>query len=138
MLAMALAGSSGDRPEFNRLDAASCARCLGRGVGEASHPGPTRLTATERASRREGLHLSQVALVEKRTENLETRLWEGFLDWLAEDCEAAKLNELLRASATLSPLIKVSHHSGLGSRGSGTTEPTLGPSAGKMDVGQYR
>ena len=44
VLAMGLAGASGDRPELRKLDADSCAKCTHCRIGEAKNPGPKKTT----------------------------------------------------------------------------------------------
>ena len=115
-IAMALTGSAGDRPEFRDLDATACAKCTHCRIGESKAPGPRKTTATDRARSRSGLRLSDVNLVEQKTVQLETRLWEGFVDWLTEDCELESVETLLAAAVTVAPLLQLygDHLSGSG------------------------
>ena len=106
-LAMALTGAAGDRPEFRTFDPSSCARCGHARIGEASHPGPAKRGFVERAAMREGVELREVPLVSRRTENLEERLWEGFVEWLLEDCDKAQAEELLISASTVAPLLEL-------------------------------
>ena len=106
-IAMALTGSSGDRPEFKTLDGTACARCTHCRIGEAKAPGPRKTTATERARSRSGVRLADVELVEPKTAQLEAKLWEGFLEWLTEDCELQTVELLLAAAVTVAPLLRL-------------------------------
>ena len=106
VLAMAVAGATGDRPEFRRLDACSCARSLSRRVGEASNPGPRRVSAETRAAQRAGQSLGQVALVEPQTQALEERLWTEFVAWVAADSSLETAEHLTSVSATVAPLLR--------------------------------
>ena len=105
VLAMAMSGACGDRPEFRKLDASGCARALGPRIGEALHPGPPRTTAALRAERREGLELRAVPLVEARTETLEVRLWDNFREWVALDMSAEAVAVILEFGATTAALL---------------------------------
>ena len=105
VLAMAMSGACGDRPEFRKLDASGCARALGPRIGEALHPGPPRTTAALRAERREGLELRAVPLVEARTETLEVRLWDNFRQWVALDMSAEAVAVILDFGATTAALL---------------------------------
>ena len=106
-LAMALAGASGDRPEFRRLDASACAKCAKGRIGEAKNPGPKKTTAAERASARAGLKIGTVELVDSKTVKLETRLWDGFLEWILEDCDEESAKLLTCSSATVAPILEL-------------------------------
>ena len=68
---------------------------------------PKRTTAAERAALRAGVRLEAVSLVEAKTEKLEVKLWEGFLEWLQEDCGAEAARELCALAATLAPLLQL-------------------------------
>ena len=107
VVAMALSGASGDRPEFNKLDASKCAKCGCMRIGEASNPGPRRSNAHDRAERRRNLVLQDVPLVGRQTVLLEAKLWEGFRNWLLEDCSAEALDDLLKSSAAMGPLLEL-------------------------------
>ncbi|CAE7824130.1 UVR8 [Symbiodinium sp. CCMP2592] len=68
---------------------------------------PKRTTAAERAALRAGVRLEAVSLVEAKTEKLEVKLWEGFLEWLQEDCGSDAARELCALAATLAPLLQL-------------------------------
>ena len=68
---------------------------------------PRRLTAAERASQRSGISLAGVPLVGAKTEKLEKRLWEGFLEWIAEDCKPDMVKLLTSAASTTSTLLQL-------------------------------
>ena len=106
-LAMALSGASGDRPEFRRLDGSACARCTHARIGEAKRPGPGKSTAAQRAAARAGVQLGSVELVGAKTAKLETKLWEGFLSWVREDCDDECAQLLTCSSATVAPLLQL-------------------------------
>ena len=106
-IAMVLTGSAGDRPEFRDLDATACAKCTHCRIGESKAPGPRKTTATDRARSRSGVRLSDVNLVEQKTMQLETRLWEGFVEWLMDDCELESVETLLAAAVTVAPFIQL-------------------------------
>ena len=107
IIAMAMVGATGDRPEFRSLDAAACAKCTHCRVGEAKGPGPRKSTAAERARSRSGLRLADVELVEQKAAQLEARLWDGFIQWVVEDCELTSAETLLAAAVTVAPLLQL-------------------------------
>ena len=63
VVAMSLAGACGDRPEYRRLNATTCARCICARIGEAANPGPKKSTTFDRAERRKGIELAEISLV---------------------------------------------------------------------------
>ena len=102
---MALAAASGDRPELRNLDPAVCAKAGHGRVGEASHPGPQRKGTAERAASRKDVDLSKIPLVSKQTDQLETKLWQGFVEWLEEDTDPETVKLLLESAAAIGPLL---------------------------------
>ncbi|CAE7367340.1 unnamed protein product [Symbiodinium sp. CCMP2592] len=68
---------------------------------------PKRLTAADRAANRAGVILSEVPLVGATTEKLEKRLWEGFLEWIGENCSSQAAASLCEAAVTIAVLLKL-------------------------------
>ena len=105
-LAMGLAGASGTRPEFRRLDVAACAKASTLRIGEAVRPGPRTTKWDERKARREGQCLEEVRLVSEKTFAMENKLWAGFRDWLSDGENDDLLNDLLDCPVTVAVLLK--------------------------------
>ena len=83
--------------EFRSFDPSSCARAGGMRIGEASHPGPRRPQFQQRT----GL-LADVPLVEAKTRVLQSKVWLGFSEWLAN-----RLTPDAMASALSQPALLV-------------------------------
>ena len=83
--------------EFRPFDPSSCARAGGMRIGEASHPGPRRPQFQQRT----GL-LADVPLVEAKTRVLQSKVWLGFSDWVAN-----RLTPDAMASALSQPALLV-------------------------------
>ncbi|CAE7783212.1 Ttll4 [Symbiodinium sp. CCMP2456] len=105
-IAMSLAAAAGDRPDFINLDIDGCAKASCKRIGEASNPGPAVGNAKSRAARRRGITLQEAPLVEPKTQDLEVRLWGGFLEWVRDNCSSTGAEELLQSSVTTSALLK--------------------------------
>ena len=75
-ISFAIGLNTGRASSTGKFNIASCARCDGQRIGEASNPGPRWKNRN-----REGV-LSDFALVEPKTEMLQNKIWESFIVWL--------------------------------------------------------
>ena len=87
--------------EERDFDPSSCARCCGKRIGEASHPGPRRPAQ----GRREGL-LSDVHLLEAKTRNIQSKTWGGFYNWLSTHLSRSAMESALAQPALLVLLLE--------------------------------
>jgi len=73
-----------------------CAKAGGMRIGEADHPGPRRPNPQDRR----GL-LADVPLVEAKTRVLQSKVWLGFSEWLANRLSPAAMDSALSQPALL-------------------------------------
>ena len=95
-LSFAICLRLGKLQESQRFSLAECAKCDNMRIGEAANPGPRW-----RRTGREGV-LSDFALVEPKTELLQNKIWEGFLNWLRQ-----KLSKGAMKSVLFQPMLAV-------------------------------
>ncbi len=87
--------------KYRAFDPGSCAKAGGMRIGEASHPGPRRPQFQQRS----GL-LADVPLVEAKTRVLQSKVWLGFSEWLANHLTPDAMASALSQPALLVLLLQ--------------------------------
>ena len=96
-LAFASALHSGEIEDVGGFDGSSFARVSHRRIGEAKNPGP-------RVHR--GFNLDTVPLVEAKTQALQSKVWQWFLQWVRSELSEEATESLLSEPASFSCLVK--------------------------------
>ncbi len=96
-LAYAVALHCGVLESTGGFDGSSFARISHRRIGEAKNPGP-------RGNR--DLNLDTVPLVEAKTQALQSKVWQWFLQWVRSEVSGGAMESLLSEPASFSCLVK--------------------------------
>ena len=96
-LATAAAIRSNQIKKVGGFDGSSFARVSHRRIGEAKNPGPRA---------RRGLDLDAVPLVEAKTQALQSKVWQWFLQWARAELSEEAMESLLSEPASFSCLVK--------------------------------
>ena len=90
ILATAIGRSSERLDASGKFEVGECAKCGKGRIGEAANPGPRG-----RRGPRDGV-LSEFALVEPKTELLQTKVWNDFVEWLCSVLSKKAAHSVLR------------------------------------------
>ncbi|CAE7350570.1 Rraga [Symbiodinium sp. CCMP2592] len=93
------------RPEDRlcSLDVAKCAKVSNLNIGEASHPGPRASSRFPRAPR--NVSLDEVKLVSAQTEQLQSKIWGRFQNWVTTSTSIAASDAFLAEPLLLCILV---------------------------------